>query len=153
MSARDGEAIAERAEDGQFHFKVAINGTELPMVYDDDILFVTLRAEDAKRLGLVYERLDFSTKIKTVNGFADVAGIIIQTMTIGTITYHRVPGYAAREGALAQNILGHSFIGRLSAYRIENDRLILTAAKASMSDSDAAGSQKRASSIAFPRLP
>jgi aspartyl protease family protein len=106
-------------------FDVAVNGIRMPMIYNDDIPLVTIRAEDALRLGLSFEKLDFSAKIKTPRGIIEVAGITISTMTVGSITYQRVPGYVARQGVLKENFLGHSFLGRLAAYRVEDRRIIL----------------------------
>jgi aspartyl protease family protein len=134
IAMRDGEASATRGEDGRFVFDVAINGVSMPMTYDADALLVTLRAEDAMRLGVSYGRLDFSSKIKTAKGFTDVAGITIQTMTIGSITYHLVPGFVARQGRLDGSLLGHSFLGRLTAYRVENDRLTLVGGQVASAD-------------------
>jgi clan AA aspartic protease (TIGR02281 family) len=125
FSTRDSEGSGQRASDGRYVFDVTVNDTLMQMRYDDDIPLVTLRAEDALRLGISFGRLDFSTKIKTAKGLVDVAGITINTMTIGKITYRLVPGYVAKAGALDDNILGHSFLGRLAAYRVETNRLIL----------------------------
>jgi clan AA aspartic protease (TIGR02281 family) len=122
---REREGSAERDADGRYIFDVVVNDVKMSMRYDDGIPLVTIRAEDAIRLGISFSRLDFATKIRTAKGSTDVAGITINAITVGSITYHLVPGFVARPGALDENILGHSFLGRLAAYRLEGNRLIM----------------------------
>ncbi len=123
-----GEAIAKRGPDGKFVFAVKINGMKLPMTFDADSAAVTLRAEDAVLLGVSSRRLDFGSKIRTAKGPIEAAGITIRTMTVGGITYQDVPGFVARPGTLDHDILGHSFIGRLTAWHVDHDRMILRGA-------------------------
>ena len=86
FAARDNEGSGQRALDGRYVFDVTVNDIPMQMRYDDDVPLVTVRAEDALRLGISFGRLDFSAKIKTAKGLIDVAGITINTMTIGRIT-------------------------------------------------------------------
>ena len=60
-----GEARAARGPDGRYVFNARINGTDLPMIFDNDVEAVTLRAEDAVRLGVSLDRLDFAGSIKS----------------------------------------------------------------------------------------
>ena len=52
---------------------------------------VVLRAEDAERIGINMNRLIYSARVKTANGTADVAPIIIESMLVGNITLRNVP--------------------------------------------------------------
>jgi len=121
----DGEATAVRDPAGHYVFDAEVNGVPMAMVYDDDVPLVTLRAEDAVRVGVSFNRLDFSSTIDSPKGPIAVAGITISSMTVGSITYRLVPGYVAREGSLDENLFGHSFLGRLSMNRRANDRMTL----------------------------
>jgi aspartyl protease family protein len=124
--AIDGAASTGRDRRGRFVFATTVNGVSIPMVYNDDVSHVTLRAEDALRLGISFARLDFSDKIQTDDAVIEVAGITIYTMTVGSITYRLVPGFVARPGALTESILGHSFLGRLATNRMQNNRITVT---------------------------
>jgi aspartyl protease family protein len=95
------------------------------MLFDTGASVVALRAEDAGRFGVSVSNLNYSARVKTANGTADVAPIIIDTLTIGNITERRVVGYVAREGMLPRNLLGQSFLARLSGYNVENNQLVL----------------------------
>jgi aspartyl protease family protein len=121
----DGEASVVRGTDGRYTVDVLVNGIEMTMLYNDDAEFVTLRAEDAVRLGISFKKLDFSMRMTIGKRFVEVAGVTINAMTVGGITYHLVPGVVVRQGTLDLSILGHSFLGRLKAYRVESDRLVL----------------------------
>jgi clan AA aspartic protease (TIGR02281 family) len=119
------EAIAQRGNDGSFAFDAVVNGSHVRMLFDTGATVVGLRAEDAERLGIPINNLTYSAKIKTANGTAEVAPVTIDTMIIGNITLRRVSGFVAKEGALPQNLLGQTFLTRLSGFNVENNLLIL----------------------------
>jgi clan AA aspartic protease (TIGR02281 family) len=119
------EAIAQRGNDGSFAFDAVVNGSHVRMLFDTGATVVGLRAEDAERLGIPVNNLTYSAKIKTANGTAEVAPVTIDTMIIGNITLRKVSGFVAKEGALPQNLLGQTFLTRLSGFNVENNLLIL----------------------------
>jgi clan AA aspartic protease (TIGR02281 family) len=127
VQAGDGanEAIARRGNDGSFAFDAVVNGTHVRMLFDTGASVVGLRAEDAERLGIPVDSLTYSAKIKTANGSADVAPVNIDTMVVGNITLRNVAGFVAKEGMLQQNLLGQTFLGRLSGFDVENNVLVL----------------------------
>jgi clan AA aspartic protease (TIGR02281 family) len=119
------EAIAQRGNDGSFAFDAVVNGSHVRMLFDTGATVVGLRAEDAERLGIPVNNLSYSAKIKTANGTAEVAPVTIDTMIIGNITLRKVSGFVAKEGALPQNLLGQTFLTRLSGFNVQNNLLIL----------------------------
>jgi clan AA aspartic protease (TIGR02281 family) len=119
------EAIAQRGNDGSFAFDAVVNGSHVRMLFDTGATVVGLRAEDAERLGIPVGNLAYSAKIKTANGTAEVAPVTIDTMIIGNITLRKVSGFVAKQGALPQNLLGQTFLARLSGFNVENNLLIL----------------------------
>jgi clan AA aspartic protease (TIGR02281 family) len=119
------EADAERGNDGSFVFDAMVNGTHVPMMFDTGASVVALRAEDAEHLGIALSRLRYSARVKTANGTAEVAPVIIDTITIGNITQRRVVGFVAKEGTLNSNLLGQSFLTRLAGFSVESNRLVL----------------------------
>src|ERR1700722_351083 len=119
------EAVAERESDGSFAFDAVVNGTHVRMLFDTGASVVGLRAEDATRLGIPIGRLNYSGKIKTANGIADVAPVTLDTMIIGNITLRKVAGFVAKEGMLNENLLGQTFLARLSGFNVESNLLVL----------------------------
>jgi len=118
-------AVGQRSSDGQFVFTAQIGGQDLTMAFDQDIQAVTLRAEDATRLGVSLKRVNFDSTIKLGGKPVPVGDIMIRNITVGEITYANVPGFVAKPGALKQNILGHTFSGRLKEWRVDQDRMTL----------------------------
>lgn len=125
MSSGGAEAVAERQRNGHFGFNASINGNSLPMMFDTGAGLVTLRIEDAARVGIDPARLNFSGKMSTANGITTVAQVVIETMTIGGITVRDVNALVAPPGALGVNLIGQSFMTRLAGYNVDGDRLIL----------------------------
>ena len=125
ISVGFNEAVAERGTDGSFAFDAVVNGGHARMLFDTGASVVTLRAEDAARLGINMSRLIYSTKIKTANGTAEVAPVIIDTLMIGNITQRNVVGCVAKEGTLHENLLGQAFLARLSGFNVEKNLLVL----------------------------
>jgi clan AA aspartic protease (TIGR02281 family) len=119
------EAVAERGGDGSFAFDVIVNGAHVPMLFDTGASVVAIRSEDAGRLGIALAKLNYSAKVKTANGTAEVAPIIIDTLTVGNITQRAVPGFVAKQGVLQSNLLGQSFLTRLAGYNVEKNLLLL----------------------------
>jgi clan AA aspartic protease (TIGR02281 family) len=119
------EAVAERGPDGGFAFDAVVNGSHVRMLFDTGASVVVLRAEDAERIGINMNRLIYSAKVKTANGVADVAPVMIDTMLVGNITLRNVIGCVAKPGVLQQNLLGQAFLARLAGFNVENNQLVL----------------------------
>jgi clan AA aspartic protease (TIGR02281 family) len=119
------EAVAERGGDGHFFFDAVVNGAHLSMLFDTGASVVAIRAEDATALGIAITKLSYSARVKTANGTAEVAPVLLETLTIGNITQRRVQGFVAKQGTLPENLLGQSFLARLAGYNVQNDRLVL----------------------------
>jgi clan AA aspartic protease (TIGR02281 family) len=120
------EAVAERGPDGSFTFDAVVNGSHVTMMFDTGATTVALRGEDAERLGINMAKLHYSAKVKTANGIADVAPVVIDTLEIGSITQRHVSGFVAKTGTLQENLLGQTFLARLAKYNVEDNRLVLT---------------------------
>jgi clan AA aspartic protease (TIGR02281 family) len=125
ISIGPNEAIAERGGDGGFAFDAIVNGAHMRMLFDTGATVVALRAEDAIRLGIPVNKLNYSAKVKTANGVAEVAPVMIDSITIGNITQRAVQGFVAKQGMLQTNLLGQSFMTRLAGYNVEKNLLWL----------------------------
>jgi aspartyl protease family protein len=121
----EGEVIVTRRMDRQFQMKAVVNGVTLPFLFDTGATTVTIRAEDADRLGIATDQLLFNVPISTANGRTLAASTMIETLSVGGITERRIQALVAKFGTLGTNLLGQNFLERLSSYRVENDRLIM----------------------------
>ena len=120
-----GHAVAHRNPHGMFAMSVEVNGTTLPMVFDTGASLVVIRAEDAADAGIDVNSLVYSGRASTANGSTAVAPVTIRTLSVGGITRHDVPAIVSKPGQLAVNLLGQSFMSRLSGYKFQGDELIL----------------------------
>jgi clan AA aspartic protease (TIGR02281 family) len=118
-------ASASHRANGQFVFDAQVNGTSMPMVFDTGASLVALREEDASRAGIDLDTLNYSVRVKTANGTAFVAPIVIATLNVGSITRTNVRALVAKRGALTVNLLGQSFLKTMAGYAMDGDRLVL----------------------------
>ena len=118
-------AVARRTAHGTFALQAEVNGETLDMLFDTGATFVVLRAEDAERAGIDPSSLSYSARASTANGETAVARVTIRTLTVGGITRHNIPAIVSMPGQLSNNLLGQSFMSRLSGYRLQGDQLIL----------------------------
>ena len=86
---------------------------------------MVLRGEDAKKLGMDPDALRYDTVVSTANGVTRAAQTSISKLTVGSITVQNVRATVARPGTLQENLLGQSFLEKLSGYAVENNRLVM----------------------------
>jgi aspartyl protease family protein len=123
----EGEVVAARRMDGSFLVQGEVNGRETRFIFDTGASTVVLRAENAADLGFKPDTLNYSVPVSTANGAALAAPVIIESLTVGTITERNVRALIARTGVLHANLLGMSFLERLGSYEVRGNRLILRA--------------------------
>ncbi|MBQ0824315.1 TIGR02281 family clan AA aspartic protease [Microvirga terrae] len=131
----EGEVVAARRTDGSFVVRGEVNGHETRFVFDTGASTVVLRAEDAAATGFRLDRLDYSIPVATANGGALAAPVVIERLTVGSITERNVRALIARSGVLHANLLGMTFLERLGSYEVRGNRLILRA-QAAQNDPD-----------------
>ena len=122
-----GRGMAALAADRSGHFTVTadVRGRTVDMMVDTGATTVTLTNDDARRLGLVPRLADYTVPVATANGIARAASVRIDELRIGSIRVRDVKALVAPAGALAQSLLGMSFINRLSRFELRAGRLIL----------------------------
>ena len=123
----EGEVVAARRTDGSFMVQGEVNGHATRFIFDTGASTVVLRAENAAALGFKPDNLNYSVPVATANGGTLAAPVIIDRLTIGSITERKVRALIAREGVLHANLLGMTFLERLGSYEVRGNRLILRA--------------------------
>jgi aspartyl protease family protein len=120
-----GEVSVSRGADGQFHFGASANGRPMRMMFDTGASSVVLTHEDATALGLKLDDADFSITVRTANGTTRAAPVTLRSMEIGGIREDNVRAMVAQPGRLSENLLGMTFLERLSSYEVRGDQLTL----------------------------
>jgi aspartyl protease family protein len=120
-----GEVITSRDSSGHFAFDARANGQPIRIMFDTGASSVVLRAEDAARIGFREGDLSYSVNVRTANGVTQAAPITLRSFEIGGIREENVRAMVARPGQLFENLLGMTFLERLSSYEVRGDQLVL----------------------------
>ena len=108
---------------GHFVVQADINGVKVDLLTDTGATYVALNYETAAQLGFNRTNLDFSGRSSTANGIAKVAPVKLDYVRIGSIVLHDVDAVIAEPGKMAQNLLGMTFISRLSGFELSGGQL------------------------------
>ena len=122
-----GEVIIGRRLGGEFVVAAKVNNVPASFLFDTGASTVVIRAQDAKKIGVDAASLDYDVRVTTANGSAMAAETRLDQIAVGPIVVHNVRALIARPGALAENLLGMSFLERLQSYSVERGRLVLKA--------------------------
>lgn len=129
-SASDQPASGEGVElyadrSGHFAASMEINGRPINAIVDTGATIVMLTYEDAQRIGIHLRDRDFTMPMQTANGIAKAAPITLDRITIGSITIRNVQAGVGEPGLLRSNLLGMTFLKRLSKFEIRSGTLVL----------------------------
>jgi aspartyl protease family protein len=111
--------------DGHFMVRTEANGVSLHMLVDTGATTVVLKPEDGQRLGIDVDQLRYLVPVQTANGTTYAASVRLQTLSVGKIRLKDVDALVAKRGALRDNLLGMSFLNRLSSFEFSGDFLTL----------------------------
>jgi aspartyl protease family protein len=115
------------APDSHGHFRVdaRVDARPISFVVDTGATMMALTARDAASLGIHPAFNDYTIAVQTANGTARAAPVTIDRVEIGSIAIRDVSAMVMPEGALADNLLGMTFLSRLHRYEYANGRLVL----------------------------
>ena len=122
----DGNTVMlEKLANGHFGARGAVNGKTVDFIVDTGASASVLTLADARRVGFDTSALNFNVPVETANGSARAAVVVADTLSVGTITRHRVPVFITEQGSIGLSLLGMNFIGTLSGFDVRGDRMIL----------------------------
>ena len=120
-----GETLLLRArEDGHFVVQALVDGVPIRFLVDTGASDVVLSPWDAERLGLDPSRLNYSRIYRTANGTVRGAPVVLGRVSAGPISLRDVRA-SVNQAPLSNSLLGMSFLGRLSGYSVDGDKLTL----------------------------
>jgi len=125
-SAEDGRVVQIEADNGgQYSTDVTINGVLVHMLVDTGATTVAISADTAGRIGLPLSEASYTAMVRTANGAARAAPVVLSAVTIGDIYLPAVQGIVLERRAGRVDLLGMSFLKRLSSVEQKAGRLIL----------------------------
>lgn len=123
----NGEVVITRRAGGSFAVPVLINDRPVRFLFDTGATAVVLGEESARALGLLVAEPRFAVPVMTANGRGLAAALTLDRIAVGPIQFRRVPALVVRAGLLDGNLLGQSFLERLTSYEVRGNRLVLRA--------------------------
>lgn len=123
---RSDRAVALEADArGHFSADAVINGRSIEVFVDTGATTIALNEATARRLGISPARSEFVLPISTANGVIQAAPVRLAEVRLGGISVRDVGAVVVPGNVLAANLLGMSFLSRLSKFELSGDRLIL----------------------------
>ena len=118
-----GEVTVPRAPDGHYYLTLTIDGTDIPFMVDTGASGMVLSLDDARRLGLDPENLDFLGQAQTANGVVQTARVTLAEVELGPFRTSNFRAFV-NGGEMEGSLLGMDYLGQ---FRMEftGDRLIL----------------------------
>lgn len=110
---------------GKFAANGQINGTPAELLVDTGASAVMIRHSDAEKAGIATAALSFTTPVQTANGTVYAASVRLRTITIGALRVDDIEALVAQPGNLNENLLGMSFLRRLTSYDVSGEFLTL----------------------------
>ncbi|SLN27545.1 retropepsin-like aspartic protease family protein [Ruegeria meonggei] len=120
-----GETIqVPRAYDGHYYLPVIVNGEPITFLVDTGASQIVLSAQDARRVGIDPDQLNYLGRAATANGEVRTAPVRLDSLELGPITDHNVSAWI-NEGELDKSLLGMDYLHRFSNIQFTDGRLIL----------------------------
>jgi aspartyl protease family protein len=109
------------------HFEVAgeVDGRRLNFMVDTGASVVALTARDAAMLGIHPSASEYRALVRTANGTVRAAPVTLDRVEIDDIVVHDVAAMVLPENALADNLLGLTFLSKLRKFEYSDGRLVL----------------------------
>jgi len=117
--------ILEADRLGHFLVEASVNGRNIKAMVDTGATTVALRIESTRRLGINPARSAFTAPISTANGIVAAAPVTLDEVKVGGIRVRNVAAVVVPDGLLQVDLLGMSFLGRLSKFELSGPELVL----------------------------
>ena len=123
MVTAGGVVEVPRAQDGHYYLTVKVNGTPVEFMADTGATSMVLSREDALRLGIDPQSLDYLGEASTANGIVRTARVTLPLVELGPF---RNEGFSAfvTEGEMPGSLLGMEYLGQFHL-EITGDKMIL----------------------------
>jgi aspartyl protease family protein len=113
-----------RSRNGHFETDGMVDGRRIGFMIDTGASVVALRESDAARLGIHPTEREYTMRVSTANGVIQAAPVEFNRVEIGDLLVRNVAGIVLPDQALAQNLLGMSFLSRVH-WQYQSDKLVL----------------------------
>lgn len=109
---------------GHYYVTAEIRGVEVRFLVDTGASIVALTRQDAERIGLSPDSLEYTSAVQTANGVVRQAPVMLDQIRVAGFEVNNVQASVSRS-AMGISLLGNSFLRRLNGYQVEDGNLIL----------------------------
>lgn len=114
-----------RAFDGHYYLPMLVNGEPITFLVDTGASQIVLNAQDAKRVGIDLDQLNYLGRASTANGVVRTAPVQLDSLALGPIRDNGVSAWI-NEGDLDKSLLGMDYLHRFSNIQFADGKLILS---------------------------
>jgi aspartyl protease family protein len=118
------DAEVPKGPDGHYWAEASVSGHEVRFLVDTGASAVALTPEDAQRLGIDPNSLNYAYTVTTASGHAPAAHVQLASVAVAGAEVDNVDAYVIQNG-LEHSLLGMSYLGRLSRFEATQSSLIL----------------------------
>ena len=123
--ATSGGMRFARADDGQFHVRLMVEGSAVDFTVDLEQPFNVLMPDVPKQIGINPSSLIYNRRIEVAAGAAEYAAdVVLPKVQLGTTIIEHLPVKVFATGRWG-NLLGRPFFDGLKDWRIDGDTLII----------------------------
>jgi aspartyl protease family protein len=112
-------------ESGHYIADATVNGISVEVIVDTGATMVALTADTARRLGIRPDQSEYSIAVSTANGATTAALVKLSHIRLGSVDVYDVEAAVMPPGALSINLLGMSFLNKLSRFQAGGGQLVL----------------------------
>jgi len=125
--ARASGRSVDIPRDARGHFLTdgRIDGQRVNFMIDTGASMVALNEKSAARFGLRPSRSDYNATVTTANGTIKAARTRLAMIELGGLVVRDVEAVVLPDEALSENLLGLSFLSKLTRFEYANGRLLL----------------------------
>jgi aspartyl protease family protein len=102
-----------KGDNGHFQTAAIVDGRQLDFLVDTGASAIILRESEAARLGIFPSARDYTTRLSTANGVIMAAPVALNRVEVGGLVVYDVAAIVLPDEALAQNLLGMSFLSKV----------------------------------------
>ena len=120
----NNELKITKSNDNHFYIAMNIDNKKVLFLIDTGATTTTLTLNDAKKLGIDIDRLNFNIPLNTANGVSFGASTEVYNIKIGDFTIDSMWVIVSKD-LDGKSLLGMNFLNKLNGYDIRQDKMTL----------------------------
>ncbi|WP_164658676.1 TIGR02281 family clan AA aspartic protease [Tropicibacter sp. Alg240-R139] len=124
MTITENSIVVPRAHDGHYYLQLLVNGKSVDFLVDTGASQIVLSQQDATRIGIDVNDLNYFGRALTANGEVRTAPTELDTVLLGPFEDRDLTAWV-NEGDMDQSLLGMEYLQRFSTLQISPQSLTL----------------------------